>query len=67
MVFTLGALKHFANFTGKILVLESLFKKASGLQACKFIKMRLEHRYFCVKLARFSRALLLQNTSDSCF
>ena len=30
MVFTLGALKHFANFTGKIHVLESLFKKASG-------------------------------------
>ena len=67
MVFTLGALKHFANFTGKIHVLESLFKKASGLQACIFIKKRLQHRYFRVKLARFSRALILQNTSDGWF
>ena len=58
MVFTLGALKNFANLTGKIQVLESLFKKASGLQACKFIKKRFQHRYFPVKLARFSRALL---------
>ena len=57
MVFTLGALKNFANLTGKIHVLESLFKKASGLQPCKFIKKRFQHRYFPVKLARFSRAL----------
>ena len=57
MVFTLGALKSFANFTGKIHVLESLFKKASGPQAYKFIKKRLQHSYFPVKLTRFSRAL----------
>ena len=57
MVFTLGTLKNFANFAGKIHVLESLFKKALGPQACKFIKKRLQHRYFPVKLARFLRAL----------
>ena len=57
MVFTLGALKYFANFAGKIHVLESLFKKASDLQACKFIKKRLQPRYFPVKFARFSTAL----------
>ena len=62
MVFTLGALKIFTNFAGKIHVLDSLFKKASGPQASKFIKKRLQHRYFPVKLARFSRALFLQNT-----
>ena len=62
MVFTLGTLKNFANFAGKIHVLESLFKKALGPQACKFIKKRLQHRYFPVKLAKFSRTLFLQNT-----
>ena len=50
MVFTLGALKIFANFAGKIHVLESLLKKASGSQACKFIKKKLQHRYFSAKL-----------------
>ena len=52
MVFTLGALKHFANFTG--VALDSLLKKASGPQTCKFIKKRLQHRYFPVKLAKGS-------------
>ena len=46
MVFTLGAHKHFAIFPGKIHVLESLFKKASGPQACNFIQKRFQHRYF---------------------
>ena len=54
MYFKIGALKNFANFTGKIHVLESLFKKASGPQGCKFIKKRLQDRYFPLKLARFS-------------
>ena len=68
MVFALGALKNVVNFAGKIQhVLESLFKKASGPQAYKFIKKRLQHRYFPVKLARFSRALFLQNTSGGWF
>ena len=67
MVFTLGALKNFANIAGKIHVLESLFKKASGPQACKFIKKRLQHLYFSVKLTRFSRALFLQNASGGRF
>ena len=57
MVFTLGALKIFATFAGKIHVLESLFKKASSPMACKSIKKRLQHRYFPVKVARFSRDL----------
>ena len=64
MVFTLGALKNFANFTGKRLVLGSLFTKVSGPQAYKFIKKRLQNRCFHVKLKTYSRALFLQNTSD---
>ena len=54
MYFKIGTLKNFANFTGKTHVLESLFKKALGPQACRFIKKRLQNRYFPVKLARFS-------------
>ena len=57
MVYALGTLKHFVNFIGKIHVLESLFKKASGPQACNLINKRLQHRYFPVNLARFSRAI----------
>ena len=65
MVFTLGALKNFANnCTGKIHVLESLFKKASGHEACKFIKKRLQHSCFPAKLKRYSRVLFLQNASS---
>ena len=62
-----GALKNFGNLSGKIHALEYLFKKASDPHACKFMKKRLQHRYFPVKLARFSRALFLQNTSDDWF
>ena len=53
MVFTLGSLE---NFAGKIHLLRSLLKKASGPQACKFIKKRLKNRHFPVKLSRFSRS-----------
>ena len=67
MVFKLGALQNFANFTGKIHVLESLFRKASGPQACKFIEKILQQRYFPVKLARFLRVLLLQSASSGWF
>ena len=38
MVFILDSLKNFTNFAGKVHVLESVFKKASGPQACKFVK-----------------------------
>ena len=58
MVFTLGALKNFANVTEKMHEFESLFKKASGPQACKFVKKGLQHSNFYVKLARFSRGLV---------
>ena len=64
MVFTLGALKNSANFTGKTLVLGSLFTKVSGPQAYKFIKKRLQNRCFHVKLKTYSRVLFLQNNSD---
>ena len=61
MYFKIGALKNFENFTGKMNVLESLFKKVSGPQTCKFIKRRLQHKYFPVKLERFSSTLFREH------
>ena len=37
-------------------LLESLFNKVTGLQACNFIKRRLQHKCFHVKFAKFFRA-----------
>ena len=50
MFFKIGTLNNFANFTEKIPVLESLFNKV-GPPGFQFIKKRLQHRYFPVKLA----------------
>ena len=45
----------------KILVLEFLFNKASGLQACNFIKKRLQHGFFPVK---FLKTPILKNICE---
>ena len=37
------------------------------LQACNFIKKRLQYRCFSVKFEKFSRATSLQNNTDDCF
>ena len=58
MFLKVGVLKNFANFTGKHLW---------GPQACNFIKKRLQHRCFPVKLAKFLRTPFLKNTSGGCF
>ena len=47
MFFKIGVLKNFAIFTGKHLCW-------SLLQACNFIKKRLQHRCFPVHIAKFS-------------
>ena len=39
-------------------VLESLFNKVAGLQACNFIKKRLQRKCFPVKFAKFLRTNL---------
>ena len=43
-----GILKKYAKFTVEAPVLESLFNKVGGLQACNVIKKRLQHMYFLV-------------------
>ena len=45
-------------------VLESIFNKAAGLQVCKFIKKRLQHRCFPVIIAKFLRISILKNIRE---
>ena len=45
-------------------VLESLFNKAAGLQVCKLIKKRLQHKYFPAIIAKFLRRFILKNTCE---
>ena len=66
MFFKIGALKTFANFTGKHLF-RSLFFIELQAQACNFIQKKLQHRYFSVKFAIFFEHLILLNTSGGCF
>ena len=53
-------------------MLESVFNKVAGLQACKFVKKRLQHRCYLVKFAKFLRTLfftehLFTVTASVCF
>ena len=48
-----AVLKNFAIFTGKQLFWSLLFNKVPNLQACNFIKMRLQHRWFPVSIVKF--------------
>ena len=46
-------------------VLESLFKKVAGLQACRFIKKRPQHRCFPVNIAK--DYLFWKTSANGCF
>ena len=68
MYFKKGVLKNLADFTGKyLLVLESSFNKVPGLQACNFIKKRLQSRCFLEKFAKYLRAPILRNICERLF
>ena len=54
----------FTIFTGKHVCGRGFFNKVAGLQACSFIKKRLQQRCFAVKLLRTA---FLKNTSGGCF
>ena len=45
-------------------VLESLSNKVAGLQACNFVKKRLQHWCFPVKFAKFLRTSILRNICE---
>ena len=47
-------------------MLESVFNKVAGLQACNFIKKRLQHGCFPVKFVKFLRTPFSDNTSRGC-
>ena len=55
MYFRISVLKNFAMFAGKHLCWSLFFNKYTGLKACNFIKKRLQHKFFPVKLAKFLR------------
>ena len=48
----------------QISVLESPFNKVAGLQACNFIKRRLQRRCFPVNIAKFLRTPILKNNCE---
>ena len=60
------ALKNYKNFTGNICVGVSFLRKL-GLQACNFIKKRLQHRCLPVKLTKFLRTPTLKNICERLF
>ena len=61
-----GVLKNFANFTAKHLCW-SIFLIKRRLQACNFVKKRLQHWCFPVKFAKFLITSVLKNISGGCF
>ena len=54
-------LKNFAIFKGRHLCWSLFFNKVGGLQACNFIKKRLQHSCFPVKIAKFLKTPILKN------
>ena len=52
---SIRSLREFRNIHRKTPVLESLFTKVTGLNACNFIERRLPHRCFPVKFPRILR------------
>ena len=48
----------------KTSVSESFFGKVTGLQACNFIKKRLQHKVFPVDFAKFLKTLTLKNICE---
>ena len=64
MFFEIGVLKV-CNIHRKASVLDSLFSKVASLETYKFIKKRLQHRYF-LNIANFLWKVYLKNTTDGC-
>ena len=56
--------KNFAIFTGKQLYRRLFLIKLQSLQACNFLKKRLQHRCFRMSITRFLRTLILKNICE---
>ena len=59
--------KNAVIFTEKQLWWSLFFNKVADLQACNFIKKRLQRKCFPVKFAKFLRTPFLQNTCGGCY
>ena len=59
-----SVLKDFVIFTGKQLCWSLFFNKNVVLQACNFIKKKLQHRCFLENTAKFLRAAILKNICE---
>ena len=46
---------------------QSLFNKVAAIQACNFIKKRLQRRYFAVNITKFLRTSTLKNICERLF
>ena len=60
-------LKHSVIFTGKHLCWDLFFNKVAGHaghQSCKFIKKRLQHRFFLVNMGKFIKTSILKNICE---
>ena len=65
MFFEVGVLENFTIFTGKhlywslFLVILQVFKPAADVQACNFIKKRLQLKGFTVNIVQFLKTAFL--------
>ena len=57
----------FSNIHRKALLLESLFKKSTGLQVTNFIKKRFQHRCFPVNIVKFLRTAFFKDIIEGLF
>ena len=65
--FEKAVLKNIAIFTGKHLCWSLFLSENVSLQSYNFIKKRLQHRCFPVKIAQFLRARALKNICEPLF
>ena len=66
MFFEIGVLKV-CNILRKTPVLESHFNNVACLEACNFIKKRLQHNCFPMNIEKFLWKFYLKNTTGGCF
>ena len=59
-----AVLKNFAIFTGKHLCWNLFFNKNASLQACNFIKWRLQQRCFLANIEKCFGTPILKNTCE---
>ena len=59
-----AVLKNFLNIHRKTPVPQPLLNKFAGLEACKLVKKRLQHRCFPVNTEKFLRTPILKNICE---